>query len=366
MKKNKSKVKFELKIKNSKLLLGTISILFIFFAVLSFLSIKQPLQYEQKSISNDITQNTNISYSTEALPDGMNSINGTIFSKVQKNMDIHVISTVNSKKPVSITGEGTVYYDIIAENLWTYSIPLSDKIKLDLNGSENTIIDSHFKINLDDIKNIINDTEDNIVGTSVGKYTIKIRPDFQANILSGDKTIPLDNTYALSFEYSNGLIKLVEENKEFTSNIPVENLTIKNNEFEFLGMLLPIMLSRYVFSISALILLIVIIVDVKYFKFNKRKDTEEVGYIDKKFGSRLIHLQQEPKFQNKILITISDYKELIKLADDKELNILKYNKIYSQIVVYLVIDGECIFNYVVNSEENNISKLTLGSDALNE
>jgi hypothetical protein len=300
--------------KASKTYLGILVVLFILFSGLSLRSIKKPLQYQEKTAINSIAQNTNITFSTEALPDGMSSVNGTIFSKVQKNLNLHVTSTVTSEKPVAVKGTGVVYCDIIADEYWIQTMPISGNIKIDVNGSKNTIINSDFKINLVDINNKIEMAEDQITGTSAGKYILKIRPDIQANITFDDKVIPLDNTYQLNFEYSNGLIKLSGDNKELVKNIPVEEITTKSAKLTLLGIAVPTLICRYVFSIAALILLILLIHNFRFVKSKYNADEQSPSYIDKKYGSKLVSLQAEPNLENRILLSVSCFKELVRLA----------------------------------------------------
>lgn len=355
--------------KASKTYLVILVVLFILFSGLSLRSIKQPLQYQEKTAVNSITQKTSITYSTEALPDGMNSVNGTIFSKVQKNLKLHVNSIVTAEKPIIIKGTGIVYCDLIADGFWIQTMPISSNIKIDLNGRENTIINSDFQINLVDIKNKIEMAEDQVTGTSAEKYLLKIRPDIQADVTFEDKEIQLDSTCQLSFEYSNGLIIQSGDNKELVKNTPMEEITINSSKLTLLGIAIPILICRYVFSIAALVLLIVLIHNLRFVKSNYNADEQSPGYIDKKYRSRLVSLQAEPNLENRILLSVSNFKELVRVADDKELNILRYIKVDSRIVIYLVIDGECIYNYAADSMEGTSSEglreFTLGSDMLN-
>ena len=331
--------------KTSKVYLKIAVVLFLIFSMLSFKSLKQPLRYEEKTTSNKIVQKTNITYSTEALPNGMKSVNGAIFTKVQKNIKVHVTSTVISGKPVSVKGEGSIYYSLIAEELWDQIIPIKNKIKIDLNGSNNTIINLDFQINLADIKNTIKKVEDEITGVSAGKYTIRIRPDFKADILFESKRIPLDNTYELNFEYSNGIVKLVGENKELVVNIPIENIAVIKSNFKMLGITLPLVFSRYIFISISVVFFMLIIVNIRSVKLDLRTNTQSANYIDKKYSDRIIRLQEEPNLENKMLLSVSSFKELIQVANDKDLSVLRYNKGISKIVIYLVIDGESMFNY---------------------
>lgn len=356
--------------KASKVYLGIAVVLFLIFSMLSFKSIKQPLQYEEKTTLNNIVQKTNITYSTEALPNGMRSVNGAIFTKVQKYIKVHVTSTVTSEKPVSIKGEGTIYYSLIAEELWDQSTPISKKTKVDLNGSNNTIINSDFQINFRDIKDTIKIVENEITGIGAGKYTLKIKPDFEADILFENKRIPLDNTYELNFEYSNGLVKLIGENKELVKNTPIEEITVIKSSFALLGITLPLVLSRYIFLSISAVLFMLIIISIRSTKLGLSSNTQSISYIDRKYSDRIIRLQQEPNLENKIQLSLSSFKELIQIANDKDLIVLRYDKGNSNIVSYLVIDGESIFRCSINNTDEVTDKAqknsSLGSDIPND
>lgn len=355
--------------KVSKFYLGISIILFLLFLILSLKSIKQPLKYQEKSISNKIVQKTNITYSTEVLQDGMSSLNGAIFPKVQKNLKIHVTSTVTSEKPVSIEGQGNIYCNLIAEESWKQVIPIASKIKIDLNGNNNTIVNSDFEISLVDIKSRMEKVESQITGISSGKHILKIVPDLQANILFENKKIPLDNTYELSFEYASNVVKPLGENKELIKDITIEDIKTNKSIFRLLGIALPLVLSRYLLSSITIGFFILIIMNFRFLKLGLSSSTQTASYIDKKYRDRLIVLQQEPNLVNRIMLSVGNFKELIQVANDKDLSLLRYNKGNSDIVIYLAIDGECIYYYMINDSKENTDKeigsFPLGNDIFN-
>ena len=56
------------------------------------------------------------------------------------------------------------------------------------------------------------------------------------------------------------------------------------------------------------------------------------------------------------MLSVGTFKEPIQVANYKDLSLLKYNKGKSDIVIYLAIDGECIYYYMVNSSKENSDK----------
>ena len=66
--------------------------------------------------------------------------------------------------------------------------------------------------------------------------------------------------------------------------------------------------------------------------------------IDLKYKNRLINLKRSIDFSGKCILILDDFKSLVRIADEKEMPILRFEDSAAN-VDYYVIDGQCIYNY---------------------
>lgn len=362
--------KLKIKVRNlSNITLVVILMLLTVTAIISFFSIGKPTHQSSNITRDTVTQKTAFAYSSDPLPDGIISVDNKIFTKLQEKLKLQISSVVTSNEPLNVLGSCIVYYDIISEGIWKQSVPLSSKVNIDSKGTNNKILNLNLEINLTDISSRIDKAEKNM-GPSQGNYTIKIRPDIQADIIYKDRKIPVDNTAELNFQYSYGQMKLMSKDKEFTKSSPITELqTTMLNDYNVLGISLPVVFCKYVCPAAAVLFLMLLLLNKKSIQKKRGKNMTYWKNIDKKYNDRLVNLKVKPDFENKLLLSVSSFKELLQLADEKELSLLRFQNPSSRLVNYYTIDGSCIFSYTTSKfeekTEQDLKNIVLGSDSLN-
>lgn len=71
---------------------------------------------------------------------------------------------------------------------------------------------------------------------------------------------------------------------------------------------------------------------MKYVLIYNEKNFSEEEYVNKKYYNRFISISEEINFPFKAYIPLTSFKFLIRLSDEKDLLILKYEQIYTSLI----------------------------------
>lgn len=318
-------------------------IVWIFFMTLAAYAITQPQYIEQKIQTNIIEQKVVFDYETEELPEGILGLEGIIFPKYQKTMDVLINATVASQEAVEVKGNYTVVLELLAEGLWKKEFPLEETQSFNIYGEENEIINSKFTI---DLENIYKETEaitNNIIGISPSKYILTIKPIIEGTVIYNNSVIPLSVNNGISFDVSQSQVLLTGE-KGFSNNTPIEEIKMVEQKLNIIGFSIPIMYARYIFSLIALVLMFILIITLISKKGQLRKKETEKVIIEKKYKNRLVPIEKPVDNSNKTYVPLQSFKSLVRLADEKDQGIFIYN-ISNDKTHYFVIDNQFIYTY---------------------
>lgn len=354
-----NKVKSDLfkRIKNKKkILYGFIAILWIVLTIFVFNILRHPIEALKETNENNIVQETTFSYKADMLPFSLNP-NGEIidikegaFTKVTKNIILHITTFIKTDNPVSLSGTKKVILKLVAEDLWEKEYVLDRETSFKIDGTDNKIIDSDYIINIGELTSFMTMVEEEI-GTRPGKYIFEIKPIINGTIMYNGQEIPIDQDAQTFIDYSQTQIKVSGENK-FTKTVPVTTNFIISQRLNILGMEIPMKIAKYLFgSIYSIISIILVTMAVHYLKTNKLSLSES-QIIDKKYHVRLINVMQEVDKLDKDKVVLDSFKSLLKISDEREAPIFSYKG--HDKVVYYVMDEGYIFIYKIdnNLEEN--------------
>lgn len=356
-------------------------IFFIFVAVLwiisTFLTLKafrQPLELEQKSLLNTITEKTVFEYNAEVIPctlypsGGVVTPEGHVMTAITSRINIHMESWVTSQKPVEVKGSQEILLKLVAENLWEREFIISNKSQFNLTGDKNQLIMGDYGINPHDFINYIDKVEEE-TKIRAGRYYIKIKPVLEGEIVYKDTTLNFDPTPELVFEIGNNQLSLVKnqikdqtgdvpKNKlEFSKNTPIEIINIIPQPFVIFGKSFSPIKARVVLATLSIITFAIIIKILWSRRKELSKSMTESQKIDKKYSSRIIKVDQEYKLDNPFYL--ESFKTLLKIADEKEQPILRF-RTRERYTSYCVIDGRQ--QYVYTAVDPLISSTDISGD----
>lgn len=364
MKKNKTKSK-SLLITGSKWFYYVLGILCLLSMLLSYKAIIQPLQIEQKSITNTINQKVSFNYNVEVLPStlypqgGIVETKDAILTRIVKSIRLHLESSVKSDKLVEVDGMEKVTLLVIADGLWEREFPLTQEKKISFKGTDNKIIKEDIIVDVASIAAYIQKVEKE-TEIRPERYLLKVQPRIDGNIVFENNIIPLDTSFEMVFEYSSYIVKPIGE-KEFIKATPIEEVTMLVNNFKLFKTTIPLSTAKYLFPLLSISFLIAIIFGVLSNKKKSKDIKPEATIIDGKYGNRLTYLENKLNSGSKVVISLKSFKPLTRISDEKEIPILRFNNEDINEVTYCVIDGDCIYNYIAKNMPENSSQLEVSN-----
>lgn len=351
MKKINFKLYSQINKKYRKYLLGFIVIIFIISAVLCFLAIRQPLQIEEKIITNNIEEITSFDYKAVVKPStlypngGVVTPDKVIFNSLTEDFIVNIKSDINTDKPVKIEAIKEIKYSIVAEKMWEREFTLVDQKQINIEGDSSNLLNNEVHLNLPEINNYITKVEEETLVRP--NYLLVIKPKITGKIFDENNNIiyEINNLLEIPFSLSGQYISYAgeTEEKEFINTKIIEETNIKPQYFNIFGMNLYVVASRLGFGITALISLILIVLYFKEVNSNKRTGTTEISIIDKKNKSKIVTVSNKIDLQNNSYINIKSFKDLLKIAEEKDETILKYEDCTLGIIYYYITGTSFIY-----------------------
>ena len=175
-----------LTIKNKNLNFVLIGLLII-VATSSVISLVQPTT-TTKQLDGSTTQvGTSYDYKATITPNilypkgGTIDVGDTIFKKITTAIPLTLKSIINSDKEVTAAGTHEIQLVVKAGELWERVFPLQQKQAFELKGTEISLIDNTFKIDLNEINSFITKVEDE-TGIRSDQYTFEVAPNIEGTV----------------------------------------------------------------------------------------------------------------------------------------------------------------------------------------
>ncbi|WP_391207624.1 DUF5305 family protein [Psychrobacillus sp. L4] len=312
---------------------------------------------ETKQINENVSQiQTSYDYKATLTPNilypngGTVEAGNTIMKKITKEIPFTLLSTVNSEVPVSANVSHEVNLLLKAGEYWERSFPLEQKKTFEKAGTEVTIINGNYKIDLEMIKNFITKVEDEI-GVRSDKYTMEVVPNVQGTISYNGTVKNIQMEDHLIFQLSYDEILLASE-KEFASSIPFVSTKVSSNTISLFGFDTSPVPVRITSTVFVLLFAVLISYLNKDFVANRKRIVPSQGEkINKKYGNRLIPVSNKVEIGQKSIVGLNSFKAIIQIADAKELPIFFYES-----KLYFIIDGDYMYQYEINEMELSRSR----------
>lgn len=344
---------------------------------LTYSAISRPLQVEEKVQDNLIKHNTAYSYQTTVKPctlypdGGTIQPDGIIFTQLTDAINIKAISAMTADRAFRIEGKRKLNITISANQYWQREFPLVEEEEFAAEGKEVFVFDHDIALEPDGFINFINRVEEE-TRFSVAEYSFIIKPVVEGVIVQNGYKTPIEPLPELVFRYSSNRLELGNESMELQTVIPIERTQRVTQYFNLAGYAIPLVTARYIFSILSALLLIIslhVLWDTLRFKKIMR---DEAGAIDNKYANRLVTIKEDiGGIKDKKPIKVDSIKSLMRIADEKECPVLRYNDKEKGVTNYYITDGGFIYSFsassrIASSSDYNIEKPITGSVAAHD
>ena len=354
-----------------KAFLGLTLLTWIVCTFFALKAIGQPLEVEQQVDINTVVQKTDFAYKADVVPSalypdgGVVTPEGPIFTELLKELRIDIQSVIEADKNVIVEGNKGVILTLIAENLWQRRQQLDAESDFTLQGLNNQVINGTYSINLLELQNFIDQVEEE-TKVPAGKYLLKVKP-IVTGIIVGSEKIDIDQSPELTFELKGNTLQIIGD-KEYSKETVFKKTEVLTEPFQFFGQELAVFTARKVFGILSVGLLILMLIIVKLFGFQRvllgGRATSRAAKIDKKYRSRMVSIKEALNNVSKHSVALDSFKSLLKIADEKELPILRYEN-GRENAIYHVVDGEYVYNYHLEDNHEIKMDINTGSDVAN-
>jgi hypothetical protein len=334
---------------SSKIMLGVSILLLVLFSAIAFRTFTSPEHVNMVTYMNNIQQKTDYSYKIDVIPSSLYPYGGTItpehriFTKITENLIVSISSMIRAEKPVLVEGSYKIIIKLVAEDLWEkeYNIIISNQ-KINIEGTEISLINDAVRIPIHDILEYTQIMEQEL-GYSSDRYLISINPIIEGTIKAGNKSNPIASPPELTFSLTSRDISLIGE-KSFVNDNPVQETEVLVSDYNFMGFSIPLSIARLVSFILTLGPLTYISLYTVNALRNQKENIYQSVAIDLKYKNRLINLKRSFDYSDKYILIVDDFKSLVRIADEKELPILRFEA-SAVSVNYFVINGQCIYSY---------------------
>lgn len=334
------------------------------FAILLILSTILAIYTFMQTATTTIQVNDNTSlietgydYQAEIRPNvlfpdgGTVDAGNTIFKKITTAIPFNIKSIIHSDKEVTAKGTHEVQLLIKAGDLWERKFPLEEKQTFEQKGTEISVMDQNYKIDLEQVKTFITRVQDE-TGINPGQYTLEVLPNTKGTINDAgvEKTFEMQDR--LIFQYSYEEILLASE-KNFTTMIPFTSSEATAKNFKILGFLMPLNFVRIGSAAFTIFLLLIFIYLQKNSKANPIKsDALEMEKINKRYANRIIPVSQKIIIANKSIVVLDSFKSIVKISDEKELPIF----LEKEKSIYYIVDGDYLYTYEASKMQETEKK----------
>jgi Family of unknown function (DUF5305) len=352
----------------TKHLYKIIIILMLSSSLLAIYSFLQPTTISTQVNKNTSQIETGYDYKAEITPNVLYPSGGTVdagntlFNTITTAIPVNLHSTIFSEREVTARGTHEVQLVIKAGEIWERSFPLGKKHSFEHSGTEISILDDTYKIDLEQVKSFIMQVEKE-TGITPTQYTLEVLPNIEGFIKDAGREKAFQVQDRLVFQYTFNEILLASE-KNFTSMIDFSSSNVDVNSFSIFGFGLSLYYVRIgSTAFSFLLLLAFLFLHRNSNVFSTTKNASEMEIINKRYANRIIPVTQKINISQKSIFVLDSFKSILKIADEKELSIFLNKDQKEASAVYFIVDGDYLYTYETIKMNHIPNDTNLGSDA---
>lgn len=342
----------------SKIIIPILALLWIVISLLFISIIKKPNVKDEILQVNYIEQNTDFKLQALIKPYVLKPNGGIIdldkfsFTKVTKDIILNINTIINSYEAVYINGKKKVLLNLIAPDLWEKEFILFPETSFNYQGNAMSIFDDDLSLDLSTITKFINDMEESIE-TRSGEYILDIKPIIEGTIQYKETIIPIDQSASTQLVLSFPQISL-EGDVAFKKATPLTESSIIQQYVNIFNLNIPMQLIKSVFAVIYA-MYTALLVYIIYLAFKSRRKLTETEIIEKKFKNRILPLKDDIGLDKYANVILSSFISLVKLSDEKDTFIIKYDNFIKKTINYYVIDGRFLYIYQILYDEQDIT-----------
>lgn len=273
----------------------------------------------------------------------------TLYKNITTAIPFDLKSVISADEEVLVKGSYEVQLLIKAGGNWERAFPLQSKQSFEGKGTDISVIDSSYHIDLAQVKTFILQVE-NETGVRHPKYELEVVPTIQGELHYSDKVKEIDIEDKLIFDYLPLEIKLASEKDYSTAIQPNDSQTL-TTPFNVLGFSIPLLVIRIVWTSLFLLLLLSILFSLVYLDEGPVSDgTSEAERLSKKYGRRVIPIAEQIDFTGKTIVHFATFTSVLKIADEIEQPIFFYEDGNDDSQMYLIVDLFCVYTYAPNTD----------------
>lgn len=313
----------------------------------------QPTTVTTQNITNTINVRTDYNYQATITPNrlypegGTFDVNNAILLNVTDKIPVTLQTTINSNSPIIVDGTQEIQLKLIAGHYWEKIFPLAKEKSFNIEGTEISLINGNYDIDLKMIKSFIAEVEKE-VSIRPEFYTLEINPNINGTLHynGNDQLLAHDNKLVFQIYFNEVLLA---SDKSFDSSYPFTFEKSEVNTINLAGLIMPVKPVRLLSSLCTLLFLLISIglfknqISSKYLL-----PVSENEKIQKKYGNRLIPVTQKTDSTPQNIITLNSIKSLVQIADVKDLPIFHYQ--FPQQPnnhLYFMIEGDYTYHFNV-------------------
>lgn len=350
-------IKFNFKLYNKingkyhRYVAGLIFIIFIFSAVLTLLAIRQPLKIEEKIIKNNIEEKNSYDYKALVKPSTLYPSGGiiipdkVIFNSLTEDFIVEIKTDINAENPVRVEATKEVTYKLVAEKMWEREFLIKQPIKYNSEGTSHNVLNEEVHININDINSYLTKIEEETLVRP--NYLLTIKSSVTGNVYDEKNNViyEIDNILEIPFDLSGQYISYAGETdeREFAKTKAIEEINVIPQYFNLWGMNLSVVGSRIGFGVAAIISLLLLIIFIIEKIHNKTETLTEINIIDKKNKGNIVTITDKIDMNSMPQVAVKSFKDLLKIAEEKDESILKYFDNSLGIVYYYITSSSFIY-----------------------
>lgn len=222
------------------------------------------------------------------------------------------------------------------KEIWTKNYVLLDEKNADV--QNNLFIVENVNINYDDYNNLARDYEDNygISINAVLKVRFNILYDIEFDNNENKSVKDVEDYIELDIELNNSISSVEKKYEDITKK---EVFPIIENDVNV----------YYVCSVAIIIISAILIIII----IRKKKSPEEmykkrVNYIIKNYSELIATVSNEPNIENYNVMEITDFEDMIDLAEQNKINIIHFEKIKNKQNNFYVFIDKFVYVYILS------------------
>ncbi|MBO8128216.1 MAG: hypothetical protein H0Z39_03325 [Peptococcaceae bacterium] len=332
-----------------------VTILALLFIVLTWHAFATPVEVKEEVTTHTLKQNVTFNYMvtpkrSTLYPDPVPfNDQKTYFTQVTEGLEVSVKADIASQPPVPVEGTSEVLLKLQAGELWEREYVLSPQREFEGNGTL-TVVDDTFDVPLQKILAFTKQVEEETKVYPRDGYTLNITPVVKAKALGTSE--PLTNEFTPSFSFNLTQRELIppEELKQEQS-AALTGVNVLPGIINVLGLEMPVVTARYASSILTVFYLILAVWLFKLY-FNSRPRLSDVQAINRRYRGRIVAARSGIIDPDMTVIRMATFKELLKLADERDKSIICLNEQENgkPVCRYCVPDGETLYCYIAADE----------------